>query len=139
VCESAGEEVAGKNDHPAASNQPGAAQPPGATLLGHGAYFNDESIWHPKYPKFRVSIAAVKMRAALDSNLAGMDIAGYCKAIALQWAAELEGGQPPDKVIPGNLVGAIIGAVRNSAYSAHEHSVRVERARGKQPMRTAKL
>lgn len=97
----------------------------GFTELAHGAWVDGETIWHPK---FTISLRAAHMQFSLNPNLIGMDHVEACKAAAIQWAAAIEGGQNSDKVIPGNIVGAIMGSARKTAYGVHEHQARLARA-----------
>lgn len=96
--------------------------------LGHGVVAAADAITHPK---FAISLSAVRMQAALSPDLAGVDLNLACRAAALQWAVALESGQHRDMVIPGNVVGAILGGIRKGQYSAHEHKARLAKAQGK--------
>jgi hypothetical protein len=64
------------------------------------------------------------------AGLPGDHIEKLCKAHAIDWAAQIEGGQPASKVVPGNIIGAILGAPRKASYGAHEHKVKIERILG---------
>ena len=93
--------------------------PEGFTVLGHGALINCETIRHPS---FTISIPAVQMALAL-SNLQ-VDARQACSIAALQWAAAIEGGQPPHKAVPGNVTGTIVGGVRMGKFRELEHETR---------------
>jgi hypothetical protein len=105
----------------------------GFTHLGHGAWVNGEKIWHAK---FTISLAAAKMQFSLNASLSGVDVEANCKAAAIQWAAAIEDGQPPDKVVPGNVIGAIIGGARRGVYAADEHKYRLAKTASGQPRRS---
>lgn len=96
--------------------------------LGHGVTFDANAI---KHRSFAISIAAVRMQAALDPSLPKVSIEDVCKATALQWAVAIEAGQLPHTVVPGNIVGAIIGGIRKGQYAKQEHAARVGKIAGK--------
>lgn len=74
---------------------------------------------------------AVQMQLALNVATKELDCANICKSAALQWAAAIEGGQKPEKVVPNNIVGAIVGGARRGVYSGLEHSARMAAAKPK--------
>jgi hypothetical protein len=105
------------------------------TELGHGAYLNCRTIWHPK---FSISLAAAKMQFGLNPETAPLDSDAICKAAALQWAAAIEGGQNPDKVVPGNIIGALMGGARKGVYSGIEHKARMAKV-GPKPFKPSRF
>jgi len=98
--------------------------PDGFSPLGHGALINCETIRHPE---FTISITAVKMQLALVAP--DVDARQACSIAALQWAAEIEGGKSASKVVPGNVLGAIVGGVRMGKFREAEHETRTTKAR----------
>lgn len=95
------------------------------TPLGHGAWLNCDSIWHPE---FTISLRSAEMQFALTSGVDKSKAADTCKAAALQWAAAIEGGQKPREVVPGNIIGALVAGARRGAYGDLEGNARLARA-----------
>ena len=101
------------------------ALPEGFEPLGHGAIINCETIQHPA---FTISIPAVDMQFQLTPGCHEENARKHCMSFALQWAAAIEAGEEPFKVIPNNITRAISGSVTNKIrkQEAHENKLRME-------------
>jgi hypothetical protein len=93
-------------------------------ILGHGVVVNCETIRHAN---FTISIPGVALRCQA-SGLSTAEIKSKLTGIALQWAAEIEGGKKPKDVLPLSMNSALARAVMGDRFQEDVHAMRKGRA-----------
>lgn len=96
----------------------------GETHAGHGVYINGETIRHAE---FAISLPGIAM-GSIASGLTATEVRDRCLAHALQWAAEMENGTRPDKVLPSKISNFLARSIMGEINQSRVAEVRVRKA-----------
>lgn len=92
--------------------------------VGHGVFVNGETIRHEA---FAISLPGVHL-GTVASGLTAAEVRDRCCAHALQWAAEIENGARPEKVLPSKISNFLCRSIMGEIQQNAVHSVRKQRA-----------
>lgn len=97
----------------------------GEEHAGHGVYIGGDAIRHRA---FVISLSGVRLNT-IATGLPADEIKTRCMAHALQWAAEIENGARPDKVLPNKIMNFLARSIMGEVNQTAVQSVRVAKAR----------
>ena len=96
----------------------------GETEIAHGVLLNCQTIRHQA---FTISLPAIEL-GVLASGLSKAQIKDHCLAHALQWAAEIEAGTPPQKAVPGKIANFLSASIMSGKVRADVAEMRMSKA-----------
>lgn len=96
----------------------------GECEIAHGVLLNCQTIRHQA---FTISLPAIEL-GVLASGLSKAQIKDHCLAHALQWAAEIEAGSRPEKVIPGKIANFLSASIMNGKVRSDVAEMRMGKA-----------
>lgn len=105
--------------------QPAPSPNPGEEAVGHGVFVNGDTVRHAA---FAISLPGIRMNT-INSGLSANETRERCVAHALQWAAEIENGARPDKVLPNKIANFLARSIMGEVNQNAVQSVRVAKAR----------
>lgn len=97
---------------------------PNEDHVGHGVLVNGETIRHAT---FVISLPGIQLNT-IRSGLTASEVKDRCLAHALQWAAEIENGADPRKVLPQKIGNFLAASIMSSHTQAEVAGIRKKRA-----------
>lgn len=120
------QELGERTEVGASPGKPSKYPPPndGEVYKDHGVYVNGSTIRHST---FVVSLSGIRMNT-INSGLSANEVTEFCLGHALQWAAQIENGEDPQKVLPSKLANFLASSIMSAVNQRKIQKVRESRA-----------